>query len=590
MAIQRIESGQIQIRGAGNVPMVQVQPQSIDYIGPRVAAQGASQLAQILDRMSANTFQAAAEMRQQEALQFAAQNPLTSEQVQFAKNGINPEGWFMGADGKKGQIPTVNATGYFAKAVAKARSLELSGHFEIEGRNELTKLLAEVEAGKITSNQVQAKITTMSNGFAKSLANIDPEASIKFRATMATHGNTVLNAAYKAELERDKAQRIAKFDSDFDNSTRLLEATISQGSWTDVNGQQRSIDDLADVFRKNVLTQSLLLGDKGLQTEYSAKFETVLRNAKINGVTKALMAPENMVDPESTLRKIQSGDIGVMSPVLKDLIVNDFDAVAKVTANYMVAVNNRKSVADAKAADAKKQGEIQAINLLEQIFPLPDGNPKKQQLIAQLNALPEGSVPIGTLKDLLAPSGEGDAAINFNLISGIYNNTITRPSQIWSLVGKGITGKDAVTALKLLNSEDRRDSSELDRGISQLAGIPVIPGSVVVIDPKGEEFKRRNKLQSQALQIQAAAAAEGKTLTPRQVLNQLQDGIAKARDTESAKAARKSLEVYEKSDWVNGPITRDTLPALERKAGTDKKKLQELNRIKQLLKQAEGEQ
>lgn len=590
MAIQRIESGQIQIRGAGNVPMVQVQPQSIDYIGPRVAAQGASQLAQILDRMSANTFQAAAEMRQQEALQFAAQNPLTSEQVQFAKNGINPEGWFMGADGKKGQIPTVNATGYFAKAVAKARSLELSGHFEIEGRNELTKLLAEVEAGKINSNQVQAKITTMSNGFAKSLANIDPEASIKFRATMATHGNTVLNAAYKAELERDKAQRIAKFDSDFDNSTRLLEATISQGSWTDVNGQQRSIDDLADVFRKNVLTQSLLLGDKGLQTEYSAKFETVLRNAKINGVTKALMAPENMVDPESTLRKIQSGDIGVMSPVLKDLIVNDFDAVAKVTANYMVAVNNRKSVADAKAADAKKQGEIQAINLLEQIFPLPDGNPKKQQLIAQLNALPEGSVPIGTLKDLLAPSGEGDAAINFNLISGIYNNTITRPSQIWSLVGKGITGKDAVTALKLLNSEDRRDSSELDRGISQLAGIPVIPGSVVVIDPKGEEFKRRNKLQSQALQIQAAAAAEGKTLTPRQVLNQLQDGIAKARDTESAKAARKSLEVYEKSDWVNGPITLDTLPALERKAGTDKKKLQELNRIKQLLKQAEGEQ
>lgn len=590
MATQRIESGQIQIRGAGSVPMVQVQPQQVDYIGPRVAAQGASQMAQILDRMSANTFQAAAELRQQEGLQFAAQNPLTSQQVQLAKDGINPEGWFMGPDGQPAQIPTVNAAGYFAKAVAKARSLELSGHFEIEGRNELTKLLAEVETGSMNSNQVQAKIATMSSGYAKSLANIDPEAAIKFRATMATHGNTVLNAAYKAELDRAKAQRIAKFDSDFDNTTRLIEATVSQGSWTDANGQQRSIDELADVFRKNVLTQSLLLGDKALQTEYSAKFEVVLRNAKINGVTKALMAPENMVDPDLTLKKIQSGDLGAMSPVLKDLIVNDFDAVAKVTANFMVAVNNRKSIADGKAAEAKKQGEAQAINLLEQIFPLQDGNPKKQQLIAQLTALPEGSVPIGTLKDLLAPSGDGDAAINFNLISGIYNNTITRPDQIWSLVGKGITGKDAVTALKLLNSEDRRDSSELDRGISQLAGIPVIPGSVVVIDPKGEEFKRRNELQSQAFQIQAAAAAEGKTLTPRQILAQLQDGIAKTRNTESAKAAKKSLEVYEKLDWVNGPITRDTLPALERKAGTDKKKLQELNRIKQLLKQAEGGQ
>ena len=36
----RIESGQMQLRGAGNVPMVQPQLQQVDYIGPRVAAQG----------------------------------------------------------------------------------------------------------------------------------------------------------------------------------------------------------------------------------------------------------------------------------------------------------------------------------------------------------------------------------------------------------------------------------------------------------------------------------------------------------------------------------------------------------------------
>jgi hypothetical protein len=574
----RIESGQMQLRSVGGVPMAQVQQQQVDYIGPRVAAQGASQLAQILDRMSANAFQTAGVMRQQEGLQFVADNKLTSEQVQLAKDGVD-----IG-------LPSSNAAGYFGQAVAKARSLELSGHFEIEGRNELAKLLSQVEAGQIDSAQVAAKVQTMSDGYSKSLASIDPEASIKFRATMATHGNTVLNAAYKAELERAKAQRIAKFDADFDNSTRLLEQTVSQGSWTDANGQQRSIDELADVFRKNVLTQAVLLGDKALQTEYSTKFELALRNAKINSVTKALITDENMVDPERTMQKLRNGDLGNMSPVLKDLIVNDFDAVAKVTANYMVAVNNRKSVADAKAAQIKKDGEAQAINLLEQIFPLPDGSPKKKQLISQLTALPEGSVPIGTLKDLLAPSGEGNPAVNFNLLAGIYNNTITRPDQIWGLVGKGITGKDAVTALKLLQSEDRRDSSELDRGISKLSGIPVIPGSVVVLDPKGEEFKRRTELVSEAFQIQAAAAAEGKTLTPRQILTQLEDNIAKTRNTESAKAARQLLQDYEKKNWINGPITRDTLPALERKAGDDKNKLNEFKRIKQLLREANGEQ
>jgi len=565
--------------------MVQAQQQSVDYIGPRVAAQGNSQLAQILDRMSASAFQMAGQMRQQEGLQYAAQNPLTTEQIYFAKDGLT---YGMGGRGDMASVST-NSLNFFDQAVAKARSLELSGHFEIEGRNELVKMLNDVEAGNATSAQVSEKIKTMSDGYSKSLANIDPEASIKFRATMATHGNTVLNAAYKAELDRDKAQRITKFDSDFDNSTRLLEQTISRGSWTDANGQVRSIDELADVFRKNVLTQSLLLGDKALQIQYSTKFEAAFRTAKINAVTKALMEDSLMADPDTTMRKLRNGDLGNMSPVLQSMIANDFDAVAQVTANFMVAVNNRKSFKDAKIADDKRINEGQAINLLEQIFPLADGSPKKKALIDQLIALPPGSVPIGTLKDLLTLNKEGNAAVNFNLLSGIYNNTITQPAQIWALVGKGITGQEAVTALKLLQSEDRRDSSTLERGISALAGIPVIPGSVVVIDPKGEEFKRRSTLQSQALQIQAAAAAEGKTLTPRQILTQLEDNISKTRNTETAKAARTSLETYEKSEWINGPINRDTLPALELKAGKDTRKLNELKRIKQLLKQAEGE-
>lgn len=593
----RIESGQIQVRGVGNVPMVQVQQQPVDYIGPRAAAQSDTQLAQILDRMSSSLFQNAAEMRQQEGLQFDAQNPLTPEQVQLAKNGINPELWFMGPNGKQSQTPSVSSPGYFAKAVAKARSLELAGHFEIEGRNELTKLLVDVEAGNATSAQVSDKIKTMSDGYAKSLANIDPEASIKFRATMATHGNTVLNAAYKAELDRAKAQRIAKFDSDFDNSVRLLEATVSQGSWTDANGQLRSIDELADVFRKNVLTQSLLLGDKALQTEYSTKFEAALRNAKINSVTKALITDENMIDPERTLAKIRGGDLGNMSPVLQDLIKNDFDAVAKVTANYMVAVNNRKSIKDAKNAEEKRAGEAKAIDLLEQIFPLPDGSPKKKQLITELNALPPGLVPIGTLKDLLEPKHESNELVHFNLLSGIYNNTITNPNQIWGLVGKGLSGKDAVSALKLLNSEDRRDESVLDRGISQLAGIPVIPGSVVVLDPKGEEFKRRADLKAQALQIQAAAAAEGKTLTPRQILTQLEDGLSKRRNTEDAKSAQRQLDEFAQRpdgnykpgrEWITGPVTRENLPALRQKAGNDPNKLRQIAEIEKLLKRAEG--
>ena len=232
--------------------------------------------------------------------------------------------------------------------------------------------------------------------------------------------------------------------------------------------------------------------------------------------------------------------------------------------------------------------------MLEQIFPLPENSPKRKALITELLALPEGSVSAGILKDVLEPKpvkeAESNQGILFNLIDGIYNGTITNSSEIKALIGKGITGKDGVSVLKLLESNTKSDTSQLERGISQLAGIPVIAGSVVVLDPKGEEFKRRKELQAEAFQIQSAAALEGKTLTPRQILTQLEDNIAKRRSTESARSARKSLEVYEKLPWVNGPVTRDTLPALERKAGEDKKKQQEVNRMKQLLRQADGGQ
>jgi hypothetical protein len=569
----RLDPGQIQIRSVGGAPMQQVGVPQVDVtMAARGEAQYAGTLAQVLDRMSEGLFREAAQMRQAEGLEFVANNPITPQQLQAAKEGIT---WGLGG---RGDMASLRRTGnVFDEAVRKARSLEVASHFEIEGRNELTKLLTDIQAGNATSEQVAQKIATMTNGYGKSLAQIDPDAAIKFRATMATHGNTVLNAAYEAEVKRVKAQRIAKFDADFDNGVRLLEATVTQ--------QPEMLDQISDVFRRNILTQSVLLGDRALQTEYSTKFDSALRNAKVNAVTRHLTSDEFMANPEATLARIRNGDIGKLSPVLQQMIATDFDSVAKVTANYMVAVNQRESAAKQERDRIKREGERNAVNLLEQIFPLPEGDPRRQQLIGELVRLPEGSVPIGTLKDVLAPTeGRSDGMVLFNVTQGIFNNTITQPEQIWQMVNRGLSAKDAVGALKLLNSEDRRDQSELDRGISQLAGIPVIPGSVVVLDPKGEEFKRRSELQAQALDIQAQAAREGKVFTPRQILQQLETNLDKRRNSEAARQARQTLEtVWEKK--AGGKITRDSLPGLEK---SDKLNKNELRTVRRLLDQAEG--
>ena len=548
----------------------------VDYVGLKAGAQYQNTVAQTLDRLTNQLFGIAKTAATEAGLQYAADNPLTDEQLQAAKTG-NVQSLTQGG-----------ALNVFDQAVRKARSFELSSTFEMEARSQMTGMLTAVEAGKATTEQVQNKLTSMMDGFSRSLAQVDPEASLKFRATSATMGNTVLAKAAEFEMKREKAQRLAKFDADFDNSTRLLEAAVSQGFWVDPTTQQkRSIEELADVYRQTITTSALLLGDVQVQKQYSDKFEAALKGAKINAVTKYLLTDEkSMADPEATLKNIQAGNVGRMSDLVKGMLMTDYGSVEKVSANYMVAVNARNTAINQKIAADKRVNEQKAVDLLEQIFPLPEGNAKRRQLVNELIALPAGAVPIGTLKDLLEPNKEGNPAVEFNLLNGIYNGTINRPDQIWGMVGKGINGKQAVGALKLLNSEDRRDQADLDRGLAKLAGIPTMPGSVTVLDPKGTEFARLQRLRSDAQQVQATAAAEGKVLTPRMVLQQLEVKLEENRNTEQAKAARNALTtVWEKK--AGGPITRDTLPALE---NSKKLKPAEITQVKRLLDQAEGNQ
>lgn len=569
-----LQSGRVEAAGIPGAVLPTVNAPQVDYVGLKAGAQYQSNVAQTLDRLTNQLFGIAKTAATEAGLQYAADNPLTDEQLQAAKTG-NVQSLTQGG-----------ALNVFDQAVRKARSFELSSTFEMEARSQMTGMLTAVEAGKATTEQVQNKLTSMMDGFSRSLAQVDPEASLKFRATSATMGNTVLAKAAEFEMKREKAQRLAKFDADFDNSTRLLEAAVSQGFWVDPTTQQkRSIEELADVYRQTITTSALLLGDVQVQKQYSDKFEAALKGAKINAVTKYLLTDEkSMADPEATLKNIQAGNVGRMSDLVKGMLVTDYGSIEKVSANYMVAVNARNTAINQKIAADKRVNEQKAVDLLEQIFPLPEGNAKRRQLVNELIALPAGAVPIGTLKDLLEPNKEGNPAVEFNLLNGIYNGTINRPDQIWGMVGKGINGKQAVGALKLLNSEDRRDQADLDRGLAKLAGIPTMPGSVTVLDPKGAEFANLQRLRTQAQQVQAQAAADGKILTPRMVLQEVETKLEATRNTEQAKAARNSLTtVWEKK--AGGQITRDTLPALEK---SGKLKPAEITQVKRLLDQAEG--
>lgn len=580
MATQRIESGRVQMRSVGGVPMQQVTPRQVDFMqAANVQAQGANQLAQMIDRMSQSAFTMSGQLSQQAALEDVASNPLTPDQLEMAKNGDMSQ---LGVGGS-----TLNL---YDAAVRKARSFELASAFDTEAKAEVVKILSDVENGTATSQSAAEKLNTMTRGFSQSLAQVDPDAALKFKASMGVYANTVMAEAYKTEQKRTKEKQALLLESNFTNSIKLVEPALAQGFYVDADGKEQPIEPMLEVYRKNVSDTAFAAGGLQMANQYLGKFDKAVAEAKVNAATKVALGDDYMADPVMGLQKLMKGDLGRMSGVFMTMPQDD---KSKVIANYMVAINQRDSAEKAMLEDQKQAALKEFVPLYNQAVALPDSSPKRKQLVLQLTAISNSNpsaVPMSVMSSLLTPDkeGAGDAMVEFNMMAGIYNGTITDPSQIYARIGKGLTGKQGVALLGKLVSEDRRDQGELDRGISQLAGIPVVPGQVVVIDPKGVEFQRRQKLSADAEQIRAEAAAEGKILSPRQVLQELTKQIEVKRNSEGAKQARTQLDAYAKKDWINGSITRDSLPALERKAGTDKVKMNELKRIRTLLEQAEG--
>jgi hypothetical protein len=570
----RIDPGRMQLRGVGGVPMQQVTPREVDFGGFRAEAQANNTLAQLVDRMSQTAFQMAGEAVKDRAMFDVATNPLSAQQLEMAKNGD------MSFMGRGSQFNIYDAT------LRKARAFELSTAFETEAKAEVVKIMADIETGQMGSENAAQKLNNITNGFARSLANVDADAALKFTASMGVYSNTVMAEAYKREQQRTREKNSLLLETSFNDSMKLVEPAIKQGFFVDADGVEQPIDLLLDVYRKNITDQAFAAGGLQLAQKYQQDFDKRVSEAKVNAATTIAIGDEYMADPVVGLNRLRSGDLGRMSGVFLAMPQDDKN---KVIANYMVAVNQRDSVKKDAEETAKRAAVAQFVPLFNEAMRLPEGSPRRRQLTAQIAAISErnpAAIPLGILADLQKPSGDGNPMVEFNVMTGIYNGTINTPEQISAV--PGLTGTQRVRLLGKLVSEDRRSDSQLDRDISRLAGIPVIPGQVVVLDQKGAEWQRRMELSNMADEFKAKSALQGKPVTNQEVVAYLEDQIATRRNSETAKAAQRSLENYAKKDWINGPITRDSLPTLERKAGNNKQRLNELNQIRKLLEQSEG--
>ena len=542
MATQRLESGQMQLRGAGNVPMVQVQPQQVDFIGPRVAAQASNQLAQIIDRMTASTLEVGKQMRTEEGLQYARENELSDAQLLLAKG-----------DAPDLKIPTTRSFGYFAQAVAKARSIEIASHFEKEGRNELAKLLSEINTGSTTPEKVQGKIDAVINGYSKSeLGKIDPEAMIKFRATMLTHGNTVMNKAYEKQAEQQQQLKLIEFDLDFDNKRQIIRAELERGFWSPVKDQVgtittedftkpvRSIEDLIDVHRASTAYKAATLGDARIQKEYSDKFEKMVSEEKINVGTRLVLTEDFMANPSVGVERILKGDLGKYSAVWAGMTEAEKKAVRD---NFSAAVSARKQGITDNLFSSEQQGNT----ILRKIY-LAQTPSEMNGLFQQLDGLPVSPSLISSARSFITEfSKPAEVQNNLKELARVQSRIAVGAATVSEIVSGPFTQetKEKLIALVVnpnntINAGVRRINSQV--GIQE-SGLPP-----EFADAKARELATevRNDLTQQLYDFSTTVGANGRPPDNDAILKKGQELAAQARSRMSgafssvAETAKKS--------------------------------------------------
>jgi len=351
----RIESGQMQLRGAGGVPMTQVQGVPVEFVAARVQAQQSTVLAQTLDRLTSTLFEQAGESATNEAAQFTADNPPTQEQINLAKQGRTE------TLGRTGENITSSTSNIFDKALAKARSYQLSSAFESEAINDLLKMYKRVQSGTMSAEQVSADIKSVSKGYVTGLSKIDSDAALKFSAVIATHGNAVLRDAYRIEAERTLAQRQIKADADLSNLFELLEPTIKRGNFR-LGDKEVPVSELVDVMRTKITNDAIL---EGLSPEKAQanlnKFEKAYKEAQINVLSEHVTDTKFAANPMSAIAKLDRGDAGRFTETWNAM---SFLEKAKVRSNLRTVQIERQTTTELNdkarlEADASRSAQLQ---------------------------------------------------------------------------------------------------------------------------------------------------------------------------------------------------------------------------------------
>ena len=526
----------------------------------QVKAQGYAGVEQSLDRMT-NFFQEKAVTEaQKKALKYAIEFPPTPEQLLEAK--------------KTGVMPVVKGAGSaFTETYNKATAHILGNQLQTEFQNRTAARLNAMERGaNVDVTTLQRDLRDDIDGTISVLTAIDPETSIKFRASMATVGHGV----YKQALVIDEKNRQLSYAADQEAALMSIKPVVENviKSYADIGMDPSELENiLQNVIQPFTNKTSITLSGS---EKYAVEAYKIVQEAKVGAVLTKLSDPTFAPTSGIAAQKLMSGDVGELTGLYSRL---DKETKNKIRSEHMKLVSDAKQFTDIEDAKRKAENKVKA-NELTIEFLRPDTKPaRKQEILTEMIRLDE--LNLTTAMELLKPKeAEPNPVLTMNLYEGIKNGRITTLKELIPYSSRMSRSEFESLGRSLVDNQARIALERIDRE----AGI-VSP----FIDPGAEKLKKKIDLTEryyEELQKQVVGEKGVKRyLTPEEAVeNALKkyggDKIVTDKETKRKQAQEKIDNFFSKKPDVKKPNTPLDQTDFSKVPGLSSDEVMRLNKAK----------
>ncbi len=311
------------------------------------------------------------------------------------------------------------------------------------------------------------------------LTAIDPETSIKFRASMATIGHGV----YKQALVIDEKNRQLSYAADQEAALMSIKPVVENviKSYADIGMDPAELENiLQNVIQPFTNKTSITLSGS---EKYAIEAYKIVQEAKVGAVLGKLLDPEFAPTVGDAAKKLSKGDVGELTGLYQRL---DTDTKNKIRTEHMKAVSDATQLNTAEEARLKAEQKTRGNELTIEFLRPSTTSVRKQEILTELIRLNE--INLTTAIEMQKPkAAEPNPVLEANLYDLIKRGVINDLNHLTPYIVK-LTDSEYKSLARALTDEGHRKALDLIANAAGLVGL--------VINPSQEQIKKEQALKA----------------------------------------------------------------------------------------------